>query len=777
MTVEVLPISQRCSLACKYCVAPDTPVLLRNHSWSPIADVTVGDELWSFDEFSSRSKLRRPKVSVYRAIRKGTVVEKYEFRAEALRVIYHSGEIIVGKSHLFLTDRGGWEAAINLRPGRRILLFRDPSETYDETASYKIGYICGISEGDGSVGVYKRTDNYFTWVYQLVMKDEEALDRVARYGRDLRVNLDSYKHRSPMMIATGRAPKASDSPHYELLPGLRTRKKATVGRIAKWLAEPRENDFDWIRGWVAGIFDAEGHSAISTVRISQKTDRIRERILKYLKLLGFDVVEENVVNQYVSCPSVRIRGGASEMSRFFSTVRPAISRKMNIEGVGARWKHVEVLSVEEQGIVDLCDISVGGQPTYFAAGLASHNCYQQPIRDAGNLPNSSYDMEKMKASLEQEGQSFTVFGGESLLVPVDDLEELWRWGKERFGQNSVQTSASIITEDHFRLFKKYSVHVGISLDGPGELNDVRWAGSLERTREASKRSEDALKRLLKEGHPVSLITTLSKSNASKERLPRLLDWFRELDSLGLSHVNLHLMEADSPEVRKKLALTEDENVEALISAAELQSELKQLRFLPITDMVKLLLWDKRKETVCIWNYCDPGSTRAVMGITGQGERVNCSRTNKDGVDKLKADSEILVRPLALYHIPQEFGGCSGCRFFAACGGSCPGEAIRGDWRMKTEHCRVLQRVFEHLERKLLSLGLSPFTTDDVRRNQIESSLLSSLKGGSLPLAHYDTPHGDNHGDATHGDAPHGDHNDSARPVVTHGDHNDLCQGL
>lgn len=415
-------------------------------------------------------------------------------------------------------------------------------------------------------------------------------------------------------------------------------------------------------------------------------------------------------------------------------------------------------------------------PLGVSCNLACTYCYENPIRDAGNQPNGDYDMDAMKRTLAKENYHFTVFGGEPLLTPIDDLEELWRWGFERYRQNSIQTSATIVTERHFGLFRKYNVSVGISLDGPGELNEPRQVrASPKKTREATLSSEAVLHRLLEERHSVSLITTLHRGNASPDRLPRLLDWYRELDSRGLRHVNVHLMEIESEKIREEWALSEEENADALLACAELQAELAQLRFQPITDMVQLLLGDDR-ETSCIWNACDPMTTRAVRGVNGQGESINCSRTNKSGVDMQKADQELLVRPLALYHTPQEHGGCQGCRYWFACKGSCPGESIGGDPRRKTEHCGTLIRVFGALEKRLASLGFRPISLDENRRKAVEARLLESFAQG-VPLRIHDALNGGppaaaKHGDADHGDSDHGDHNDSEKPVLTHGDHTD-----
>lgn len=420
-------------------------------------------------------------------------------------------------------------------------------------------------------------------------------------------------------------------------------------------------------------------------------------------------------------------------------------------------------------------MTVEVMPMGTRCSLACKMCFQNPIRDAGNQARGDFNMEAMKRGLERENYHFTLFGGEPLLTPIDALEELWRWGFEKFGQNGIQTSATLVTEKHFELFNRYNVSVGISLEGPGELNDIRWAGSLERTREATAKAEAVLHRLIDSGRPPSLITTLNRGNASLHRLPRLLAWFRDLDRRGLRFVNLHLMEVDDPKLREEWTLTAEENAAALLACAELQVDL-ELWFQPISDMTKLLLGDDEKSS-CIWNVCDPYTTRAVRGVNNYGEWINCSRSNKAGVDMLKADDELLVRPIALYHTDQDLGGCRGCRFWFACKGSCPGESIGGDWRRKTEHCETLKIVFGELEGRLVETGLKPISRNAGRRETVERNLLAAFRenrqirvyqalsnsGCRMPTS------SSGHGDSPHGDSDHGDHNDTEKPLITHGD--------
>jgi len=427
------------------------------------------------------------------------------------------------------------------------------------------------------------------------------------------------------------------------------------------------------------------------------------------------------------------------------------------------------------------------RPLGVKCNIQCQYCYQNPQRDAGNVLHT-YDLDKMMAAIADSGQPFTLFGGEPLLLPLPDLERLWAWGYEKFGHNGTQTNATLIQDTHLALFKKYKVHVGVSVDGPGELNDARWAGSLQRTREATAKTEDVIATLIRENIPMSLIVTLHRANATGVKLPRLLDWFRELDRLGVQSARLHILEVENALIQKKYALTPEENLDALLQFMTLEKEMATLKLDTFRDM-RLLLQGKDESVTCVWNACDPYTTRAVRGLEGNGQASNCGRTNKDGIDFVKADQEGFERYLALYYTPQEFYGCRDCRFFMMCKGQCPGTAVNGDWRNRTEHCQVWMSLYEHLETELLTTDetdtsltepvemseavvisqhperakLEAFMLESWLQNRYVNiaTTLSRLNGErKKPENAVTTSHGDytDHGDSAHGDE-HGDHTD------------------
>jgi uncharacterized protein len=368
-------------------------------------------------------------------------------------------------------------------------------------------------------------------------------------------------------------------------------------------------------------------------------------------------------------------------------------------------------------------MSVEVRPFGVKCNIACHYCYQNEIREAGNsLPR--YDLAKMQEAIEQRGEPFTLFGGEPLLMPRGDLEKLWKWGYERFGFNRVQTNGTLISDAHVAMFRAYRVHVGISVDGPGELNEARWAGSPELTQRGTQRTHAAIARLCAEELPPSLIVTLHRSNAAPDRLPTLMEWLRHVERLGVTRARLHVLEIDAEQVRAQYALDPQTSINAMTALMRFErEELTTLRF-DIFDEMRSLLAGRDKGTSCVWNACDPYDTTAVYGIDGNGRLTNCGRTNKDGVDFVKSGAPSYVRYTALHATPQEEGGCAECRFFLMCKGQCPGTAIDGDWRNRTEHCGLWMELFGILEAEALERGETPLSLHP-RRSEIEAQFLAA----------------------------------------------------
>ncbi len=364
-------------------------------------------------------------------------------------------------------------------------------------------------------------------------------------------------------------------------------------------------------------------------------------------------------------------------------------------------------------------------------GLSCLYCFESPLVSRG-YPLPMVDLPAVKAAIdaaigdsrrackgcgaELPSSSFSLFGGEPLLAPLDVLEDLWKFGLEKYGRNGVQTSGRPITEEHWPLFRKYKVCVSFSIDGPEELNDARRAGDIEATRQATAHSIEWMHRLLEAKMAVGLIVTLSKYNAGADRRHKLLTWFSDLGRRGLRNVTLHLMQQDRRTAA--FALTPAENLEVLLAIRRHEvAHLRTMKFNLFEDVLALLrgkdawTWNDGSPAGvgCTWAGCDPMTTPAVQGVEPDGTRSLCPRVHSTPIARGAGPDGPQVRQLVLRSTPQADGGCQGCRQIITCKGQCPGTAIDGDWRKRSRDCATWKGLLEHFEGVLLEAGETPIT--------------------------------------------------------------------
>ena len=113
---------------------------------------------------------------------------------------------------------------------------------------------------------------------------------------------------------------------------IRTSSADSVARISEITVWPREPTTAWNRGFLAGIFDAEGSRSRGILRISNTDTSILDHTRAAFEGFGFDVVREDrrLPNGVMY---LRVRGGVREHMRFVHLVDPAIRRKCSVDGM------------------------------------------------------------------------------------------------------------------------------------------------------------------------------------------------------------------------------------------------------------------------------------------------------------------------------------------------------------------------------------------------------------------------------------------------------------
>jgi DNA repair photolyase len=355
-----------CTHACRYCSSGATPILMGDGRTKPMADVRQGD--WIYGTISEGAS-RRYGVT--------QVLAHWSTIKPAYRVTLEDGtELVASGDHRFLT-RQGWKHVMGSEcdPERRPHLTLNDSligtgafpAPPGDSPDYRRGYLCGLIRGegqlssrryDGSDGRLRESDQL-----RLARAHEEALDRARWYLDEERGVLT----REVAFAATGgHSMRAIRAPSRESL--------AATSELIRWPPSPRP---EWCKGFLAGIFDAEGTSA-GVVRISSADPEIIHWICSSLRILGFMFV---VADPRLSSglKSVRLLGGLQQKLRFCITVDPAITHKRQIEGIALESPaRLKVESIEPlRGGFRLYDITTG-TGDFIANGVVSHNCFARP---------------------------------------------------------------------------------------------------------------------------------------------------------------------------------------------------------------------------------------------------------------------------------------------------------------------------------------------------------------------------------------------------------------
>src|SRR6516165_873131 len=345
-----------CQHGCVYCQTGHTPILMANGTAKPLADVRVGDAIYG-----------TVREGFYHRYAITEVLAHWSTVKPAYRITLEDGtQLVTSGDHRFLTERGwkhvtGAEQGPEQRPfltvNNKLMGFGGFAEPPKNSMEYRRGYLCGMIRGDGTLGSY----SYGSHAFRLALVDSEALERTRHFLGTF--GILTYEFDFSPASATRKALRA-----------INTQSAGNVAAIRHLISWPDEPSRDWICGFLAGIFDAEG-SYSGVWRLSNTDPEIIHWTTKTLGALGFDYVLEPT-SRSNGLVVVRLRGGLKEAMRFFHTTDPAITRKRSIEGVAIKSDaKLKVVSIEDLGLeLPMYDITTG-TGDFIANGVVSHNCY------------------------------------------------------------------------------------------------------------------------------------------------------------------------------------------------------------------------------------------------------------------------------------------------------------------------------------------------------------------------------------------------------------------
>jgi DNA repair photolyase len=359
-----------CEHGCIYCLRGDTPILMADGTIKAIAETRAGDAIYGTE-----------RIGFYRRYVKTRVLAQWSVIKPAYRITLEDGTTLVaGPDHRFLTDRGwkfitGSENGHARRPhltlNNKLMGTGAFAAAPEKGSEYRRGYICGMVRGDGLLASYnydgRRREHDAQHQFRLALCEVEALTRTQHYLQQCEIETQSF-----VFVAAREGRRHMNA--------IRTNARASVESVRALIAWPENATREWMRGFLAGIFDAEGSFSQTVLRISNTDPELISWIGRSLRKFQFRfVVEHEDRTATKPIDKVRLLGGLVEHLRFLHTVDPAISRKRDIAGQAVTSDaRLAVVSIEPLGkAMRLYDITTGTED-FIANGVISHNCYARP---------------------------------------------------------------------------------------------------------------------------------------------------------------------------------------------------------------------------------------------------------------------------------------------------------------------------------------------------------------------------------------------------------------
>jgi DNA repair photolyase len=512
-----------------------------------LEDIRIGDAVYG--------TVRRGSYRRYEVTR---VLAHWSTEKPAFRVTLEDGtELIASGDHRFLTDRGwkfvtGAEQGPGQRPhltlNNKLMGVGSLGPAMEESAHYRTGYLCGMIRGDGHVGSYSydrpgrgKSDVHR---FRLALTDIEALHRSRNYLAAAGICTDEFQ------FLQGNA-------RHRPMAAIRNSSRDGVDRVRDVIRWPTTPSEEWSRGFLAGIFDAEG-SRSGALRIANADAEMIERTASGLRRIGLSHTIEGP--NRIGVRNVRLLGGLQQQLRFFQHVDPAISRKRSLDGIAIKSQaKLGVVSIEPLGrSMRLFDITTG-TGDFIANGVVSHNCFARRTHtfldfDAGrdfereivvkvNVP------ELLRAELARPGWRRELVALGTNTDPYQWVESRYRMMPEILAALAeAETPVSVLTKsplamrdiEIYAAMAKRGLRVSVNLSVP-TLDEDSWRATEPHTPSPAARL-DAVAELRRRGidSGVLIAPLMPGINDSPEQVRPIVERARAAGATFLGGVALHL---------------------------------------------------------------------------------------------------------------------------------------------------------------------------------------------------------------------------------------------
>ncbi|MFA5258846.1 MAG: radical SAM protein [Candidatus Pacearchaeota archaeon] len=349
--------------------------------------------------------------------------------------------------------------------------------------------------------------------------------------------------------------------------------------------------------------------------------------------------------------------------------------------------------------------------TIHDCNLNCRYCYVNERAEKGKMSYSTLEnsiRELAKLSTPELNLSFLWHGGEPLLMGLDFYRqalEIQRRSEIRGGlENSIQTNGTLINEETAKFFSENNFSVGLSLDGPKELNDRT---RLYKTGESTFYDVmHAIETLRKYSVEPRVIVTLNKQNIG------------EVDSIYQFLKQNKIGAAFNPLVKSGNAVKNYQDLE--ISPTEFNKAKSNLFDTWFNDDNPVSLgciedFFKNLLSGNCFHYCtfSPSCQEEFLSIGPLGDVYPCgefSGINGFRYGNINEDSieEIFASPLRkkLTQRAEHIEECKGCNYQKSCGGGCMSNAYSytGDVFSRDPYCQTYKTLFQKASEKIIQIS-------------------------------------------------------------------------
>lgn len=311
-------------------------------------------------------------------------------------------------------------------------------------------------------------------------------------------------------------------------------------------------------------------------------------------------------------------------------------------------------------------------------------------------------IERIVTRSPESSTKFIWHGGEPLLPGIDFYEKVLEVERPLMKNgyrisNVVQTNGTLITKEWGRFFKKNRFGVGLSIDGPKEVNDrTRVFPGEFGTFDAIKRGSAILDKFkIKHGY----LTVINQYNVAD--IDAIIDFMhRENKSYKLVAVSPIGRAADAYDTVMTAGDTFSRSQIHLLDRWLKEGDSADRSAL-WKYMVALLT---NKPIECIFlRDCQ----QTFIGVDCNADVYPCGRFCGSGnflYGNLMSDSfkQVISHPsrIALTERPEQLKKCRKCRYFSICNGGCPLQGVlNGGIGKEDYNCRQYLKIFSAIEKE------------------------------------------------------------------------------